>query len=294
VAVLPPGDVLDAGCGAGTGTRVLAQRSDLRVTAVDPSGALLDALDRRGLHDVRQADLEQLPFDDGAFRGVVCSEALATADDAALVLEELVRVLHPEGVLVAQVPGRDQSKLVGHIGNHFAHLVTARLCELLGAGVLADDGPTEAEVHIEDALDDVASVVVASNTGPARTVAVTAFAAPGTLDAWRGYDRWRNESLQRMAAAAARLEHERARRAEAQRLLLRAEQTAALARALEAECTELHRRIEDLNHQLALIHGSFTWRATQPVRNVAAKGKRFARSRFEEITPDAARRRRDP
>lgn len=64
--------------------------------------------------DVRpvQGTGEQLPFSDGFFRQVICTETLEHVPDDRAVMRELVRVLAPSGVLVISVPDEYSERLL--------------------------------------------------------------------------------------------------------------------------------------------------------------------------------------
>ncbi len=114
---LKPGDrVLDAGCGAG---RHVCEA--FRIRGVDVVGIDLNWEDlcktattlylmhcqdggdqRRCL--ISRADVARLPFKDGAFDAVICSEVLEHILDSRKAVRELVRVLRLGGELVISVP----------------------------------------------------------------------------------------------------------------------------------------------------------------------------------------------
>ena len=87
------GLILDAGAGYGPWRPVLEQRG--RVVAVDlAEHARPDAT----------ADLKTLPFRDGAFDAVFCSQVLEHERDPAALLAELSRVVKAGGALVLTAP----------------------------------------------------------------------------------------------------------------------------------------------------------------------------------------------
>jgi ubiquinone/menaquinone biosynthesis C-methylase UbiE len=99
--------MLDAGCGDGRYLVALAARPDRpqRVAGVDISERILDvaraATERAGLTaELRRANLEALPFADGSFDLVLCTQVIEHLLDPALGLRELARVLAPGGMLV--------------------------------------------------------------------------------------------------------------------------------------------------------------------------------------------------
>src|SRR5579871_6418260 len=107
---LQHGHVLDAGCGAGALTELLARRG-YQVTAVDDSNEFvchaLARLQRAGLTPqvhVEQQDLQTLDFPEAAFDAVVCGEVLEHLADDRGATRRLARVLRPGGVMVLTVP----------------------------------------------------------------------------------------------------------------------------------------------------------------------------------------------
>lgn len=97
--------LLDAGCGAG----LLALLADLRgalVTALDASpGLLAIARERLPAADVREGDLEDLPFADASFDAVTAVNSLFYAGDMAAAMRELVRVVRPGGRVIVTAWG---------------------------------------------------------------------------------------------------------------------------------------------------------------------------------------------
>lgn len=101
-------DVLDAGCGAGAGAVLLAERA-ASVVGVDISpAALADARESHGDRaEFREGDLRHLPFGDDEFDVVTCFEALTQVEKPAAALDELRRVLRPAGLLLVSAPNRE-------------------------------------------------------------------------------------------------------------------------------------------------------------------------------------------
>lgn len=107
---VPSGHVLDAGCGAGALTELLARRG-YRVTAVDASEEFVAYVRRRmeraGLADrveVRQVDLEHADLPTEAYDGAVCGEVLEHLADDAGALGAVARGLKVGGALALTVP----------------------------------------------------------------------------------------------------------------------------------------------------------------------------------------------
>ena len=103
-----PGDwLLDAGCGGGRHCFGALERG-ARVAGIDLDRESL-ALARAGLagragSGALQADVFRLPFPDGAFDRIVCSEVMEHVHDYRGAIRELVRVLRPGGTLGVTVP----------------------------------------------------------------------------------------------------------------------------------------------------------------------------------------------
>ena len=102
-AVSPGTAVLDVGCGSGL-TLVLAQQRSAVPSGVDISPGLLSiARDRLPHADLREADMESLPFGDAAFDAVTGVNAFQFAGDPRRALREVARVTRPGGRVVASL-----------------------------------------------------------------------------------------------------------------------------------------------------------------------------------------------
>lgn len=101
--------ILDAGCGVAYGTAMLARAGASEVVGVDIAESVLDSARPAMPDNVRleAGDLNGLPFPDGSFDLVVCFEVIEHFADPFGVLDELARVLAPEGVLLVSSPNRD-------------------------------------------------------------------------------------------------------------------------------------------------------------------------------------------
>ena len=104
--------VLDIGCGSGLAL-VLAARRGALPAGIDISPGLLGiARERLPGADLRDGDMESLPFPDKAFDAVIGVSAFQFAGDPPRALGEAARVLRPGGRLVASLfaaPERCQS-----------------------------------------------------------------------------------------------------------------------------------------------------------------------------------------
>jgi SAM-dependent methyltransferase len=97
--------LLDAGCGAGL-LALLAGLRGAQVTALDASpGLLAIARQRLPTANVREGDLEALPFADASFDAVTAVNSLFYAQDMAAAMRELVRVVRPGGRVIVTAWG---------------------------------------------------------------------------------------------------------------------------------------------------------------------------------------------
>lgn len=114
---IPPGAwILDVGCGSGRHTAAAYHIQDARIMGVDLNPSDLDKArqrlrfhDRLGAHGggtwaFSAADVTRLPFDDGCFDLVICSEVLEHIPNHQRAIREVVRVLKPGKPLVVSVP----------------------------------------------------------------------------------------------------------------------------------------------------------------------------------------------
>ncbi|HEY4426829.1 MAG TPA: class I SAM-dependent methyltransferase [Solirubrobacteraceae bacterium] len=155
-AGLAPGRrVLDAGCGTAYGSAMLADAGALEVTGIDLDLDVLDSV-RPAMPSgvtLEQGDLTALQYPDDRFDLVVCFEVIEHVEDPAAALDELCRVLSPDGVLALSSPNRDvyppgnphhvheytPSELAHELASRFAFTRLERQHTWITSGVLDDD-----------------------------------------------------------------------------------------------------------------------------------------------------------
>jgi O-antigen biosynthesis protein len=307
---VPGKRVLDAGCGTGYGTAMLADGRPDSLVGVDISDdAVADAREKLG-EDVEfvRADVHDLPFDTASFDVVACFEVIEHLDRQPDAIAELKRLLRPGGVLLISSPNRDvytpgnphhvreyrPEELRSELEARFENVKLYRQHPWLASALLPDehlaaDEPREVLVGaVGDRLDpgsETYTVAVASDAPLSAAAGIVVMGDDFEV-------RWWHEQLDRLG----REEHRSARaaaelQAEVQRLsraVLDTEQTAARA-------VELQRRLEDLEAECARLseHSSYgeraiqdmqdsvSWRVTAPIRAVKAlltrSGSRSAR-----------------
>jgi ubiquinone/menaquinone biosynthesis C-methylase UbiE len=121
-----PGRVLEAGCGPGVVSPLLAER-DIETHGVDLSaGQLRTAAARDTLTLYAQGDLERLPYRDGMFDTVMLLGVLEYIDRPDRVVRELARVVAPGGRLIVTVPN---ASCPGRVWTQQVYLPISRSCK---------------------------------------------------------------------------------------------------------------------------------------------------------------------
>src|SRR4051794_37483641 len=105
---LPCEAFLDAGCGDGRYLAALDGELPERIAGVDIAERILEtARSRVPRADLRQANLESLPFEDAAFDLVLSSQVIEHVVDAPAAARELARVTRTGGRLVISTDNAD-------------------------------------------------------------------------------------------------------------------------------------------------------------------------------------------
>jgi SAM-dependent methyltransferase len=104
-------EVLDVACGTGYGSALLARQArhvvgaDISAEAIEHARALYAAASNL---EFRQADCAALPFHDATFDAVISFETIEHIEAQATFLDEVRRVLRPEGLLVLSSPNKPE------------------------------------------------------------------------------------------------------------------------------------------------------------------------------------------
>jgi FAD/FMN-containing dehydrogenase/SAM-dependent methyltransferase len=177
--------LLDVGCGSGL-TLVLAQQRGAVPAGLDISPGLLQvARDRLPDADLREGDLEFLPFGDAAFDAVTGINAFQFAGDPRQALREAARVTRPGGRVVASLfaaPERSQGTMVHEVmsalippeqaGDHAPYALSApgNLEAALADAGLSVTGDGEVVCHWRYATMDDAVMALLCSAGGARAI----------------------------------------------------------------------------------------------------------------------------
>ena len=126
--LLPPGKVLDLGCGVGHSVDLLAPRSSV---GVDLDQEVLDGQERETV----VAYMRKLPFKSGEFSSVVAMHSIEHVPDPRRVIAECARVVRADGIAVLTTPNRLTFASPDEIIDpyHYVELSPAELEELCSA-----------------------------------------------------------------------------------------------------------------------------------------------------------------
>jgi len=160
--------VLDAGCGSGYGSRLLATRGAREVIGVDIAHAVLEMSAPEMPDSVRlqAGNVRKLEFEDGSFELIVCFEVIEYVDDPLDALDELVRVLAPGGLLLVSSPnhgvtqpgnpchvhklGRDELETA--LVSRLSHVQLRRQHDFVASALLSDSTYHQGDGGVSDDL----------------------------------------------------------------------------------------------------------------------------------------------
>jgi len=105
--IQPSDRILELGFGPGAAIETLAALAPLgKIRGIDQSPVMLDLARRRNMREIRaghvvlkQGTFENLPLPDASIDKILAVNVVYFWDDAAPILEEMKRVLHPGGLV---------------------------------------------------------------------------------------------------------------------------------------------------------------------------------------------------
>ena len=131
-------DVLDVACGEGYGSALLASRA-AKVTGADIALSAVEHARKRyaGVANLafRQADCAALPFADSSFDALVSFETIEHIAAQEAFLDEIRRVLRPDGLLILSCPNKEEYSDLRGVTNefHVRELYRPELTALIGS-----------------------------------------------------------------------------------------------------------------------------------------------------------------
>lgn len=289
--------VLDAGCGLAYGSAMLAEAGARAVTGVDRAEAILEAARARVGDTVRlqTADLLDLPFADGEFELVACFEVIEHVEDPLAVLDELRRVLTPDGLLAISSPNRNRSQgnnphhqhefepdeLERELSSRWEQVRMLRQHDVVGSLVYDPaDAPPESPalraISTADLGEEETYTIALCGTELPPSHPCVVLSGLFVLDQWirhfEAQKAWidqREKDINRYQERLAQLEALREHLSEA-------EQQLSETSALRYERNSLSERARRAEADLAVVHNSRSWRLTAPLRRIGAPLRRIA------------------
>lgn len=294
--------VFDAGCGVGYGADLLSSAGASEVVALDNSATALELARSHGSQGVTYelGDVRSLTYDDATFDVVVCFEVIEHVDEQEQVLDELARVLRPDGLLLISSPNRDRyvpgnphhrheftrGELQSALDARFqaARIISqhAMLASVISWSAAPTFEPVQTSRAIEAEPEDELYLLAMAGgdlpPDPGSVAVLTRFAEPRRwLEHMDAQKRWIDQQQRRLED----LESREADRRDALTRLAEAEAELAVVRARRWEFEEAQRELQaakerEEDHlrelaQLRVIAGSRSWRMTAPLRRAAAE-----------------------
>ena len=276
-------DVLDAACGEGYGSAMLAAADAASVVGVDiDPGTVAHARGAYGL-DAREGDVSHLPFDDATFDLVVSFETIEHVAEPERALDEYCRVLSPGGILVVSTPNADEylednpyhqreltmTQFMQALESRFPTVELRYQQTFLMSAVLREES-----LGSDDAQPLDAEFAKVAGVAPERALYGVAICSDTALPAVGGdvviaSDVHEAHSL----AEQLRAWIERAHSAEHIQKEWEARATFAeeVRAGMQAQIAELTRSTEELTGKLDVVYGSRSWKVTRPLRAAAER-----------------------
>jgi len=279
--------VLDAACGEGYGSAILAGAGATSVVGVDIDEATVaHARHTHGI-EAHEGDVSRLPFDDATFDLVVSFETIEHVAEPELALDEFRRVLSPGGVLVVSTPNADEylednpyhqreltlTQFKQALSARFANVELRYQQNFLTTAVLR-----EASLGSDDAQPLDAEFAKVAGVAPERALYGVAICSDAAIPS-AGGDVVIASDVHEAHTLAQLLRDWTARAQTAERIQKEWEQRATLAEQrktsieaqlleIDARNRELERQAEELDDRLQVILDSTSWKVTRPLRRV--------------------------
>lgn len=293
-------EVLDAGCGVGWGTALIARRARA-ATGIDISPEAVAEANRRhgAVADFALGDLYRLPFARGRFDAVVSFETIEHVEEPERAILEMKRVLRPGGLLLVSSPNRGiylednpfhlheltAAELEGVLKRHFANVEIRRQQTHFASALLGDEAMDGCEREGELAVEAVKLV----GHPPGGEVFTIAAASDGEIASDQAQLVLGSGTDYEDSTAVAETWQARVRRAEAEASSMSVEEHSmvrrqaavlgelgerfgsdakATADGLRRRCAELRSEIRELQDRNREILTSRSWRLTELLRRL--------------------------
>ncbi len=291
---------LDAGCGAGYGTAILARAGARSTTGIDVAAAVLEAVQGGMPEGVRLdvGDVRELPYEDSSFDLVVCFEVIEHVDDQAKAIDEMARVLAPSGVLLVSSPNREMhppinphhaheflpDELAAALGERFERVRLLRQHPYLASAILTDqqfetgDGEVVPGVPVRKQVGDeigkeMFTLAVAGNGELPDMPQSATLTSDLSLRHYFDVVDEQGAVIQELRSVIAELDQRAAAQRETAERLIATE--AELARVPELELhleraraviAQRDEQLRETDERLREVLGSSSWRLTRPLR----------------------------
>lgn len=141
-AIASDAPILDIGTSTGTNLRMLKELGFSNYCGLDSSEEAIRWCAEKGLGVVRKGDVCNMPFADASFDLVLATDIIEHVDDDAKAVDEIRRVLKPNGRLIVTVPAFESLwGLQDDVAHHKRRYRKQQLLDLLhGAGLQSPEG----------------------------------------------------------------------------------------------------------------------------------------------------------
>lgn len=282
--------VLDAGCGVGYGTTLLAEAGAANVLGVDLSPHAIEAASKGAPENARfeVADLRSIPEGDGSFDLIVCFEVIEHLAEQEQVVSELARLLAADGTLLISSPNRDvylagnphhvreltPDELVALLGNRFSGVRLLRQKAWTASLLTGDEGFTSDDPSLAIEVQSVSKLDAATPGTETFTVAIAGngelpdpggevvLAEAAQLDAYM-------DAIKTLEGRVTAAEQTAVRAADERRAAIHERDVARIAlEEAEMGIEEVQRNLDRANAALDDVTGSLSWRVTAPLRKL--------------------------
>jgi SAM-dependent methyltransferase len=302
--------VLDAGCGTAYGTAILAESEATEVVGVDLAASVLDSVRAEMPENVEllEGDLTQLELEDGRFDLVVCFEVIEHFRDPQVVLDHLVRVLAPGGVLLVSSPNRGvypggnphhhhefkPQELEADLQRRLSNVRLMRQQSYVTAAILDEaelatgrqdelEGVRLSKLPVERPGSELFTLAVATDTDLPGMPSLAMMTARVALDDWVEASRGQERALQDNRRRIQELESKVADHRQLEQRLIESEHRLSIIPRLILEVEELDEvrsardSLLESARELQAAKASFSWRVTRPLREGKGFFARFRR-----------------